>query len=198
MIDNFEGFPESIKFLHDHWRKDLVILSDILDVQEKYKAPVELFLDQYLNYFIVDTIKDGVQGISLLRNSQKGKANFFLLDRIPKEKNITRPADVNLIKAINVVSTQDKYKHLILCLLGDVFIFDGEIDQFHGADENTTVISSNGTFLQQGFSISGGSVGLFEGKKIGRKQNLEKLAIFLEENNVAKSVLNETLVSVKK
>jgi len=35
MIDNFEGFPESIKFLHDHWRKDLIILSDILDVQDK-------------------------------------------------------------------------------------------------------------------------------------------------------------------
>jgi chromosome segregation protein len=102
-----------------------------------------------------------------------------------------------MIKAIDVVSTDAKYKHLMVCLLGDVFIFDGEIDQFTGADENTTVISSNGTFLQQGFSISGGSVGLFEGKKIGRKQNLEKLALFLEENNVAKSVLNETLVSVK-
>jgi len=198
MIDNFEGFPESIKFLHDHWRKDLVILSDILDVQEKYKAPVELFLDHYLNYFIVDTINDGIQGISLLKNSQKGKANFFLLDRIPSEKIIQNVNTSHLIKAIDVVSVQDKYKHLIACLLGNVLIFDGEVDQFQGAEKNTTVISSNGTFLQQGFSISGGSVGLFEGKKIGRKQNLEKLALFLDENNNSKILLNEDLKGVKK
>jgi len=198
MIDNFEGFPESIKFLHDHWRRDLVILSDILDVQEKYKAPVELFLDQYLNYFIVDTISDGIQGISLLKNSQKGKANFFLLDRIPTEKNIESARPGNMINAIDVVSTKDKYKHLVSCLLGNVLIFDGEVDQFQGADKNTTVISSNGTFLQQGFSISGGSVGLFEGKKIGRKQNLEKLSIFLDENNSSKTLLNEELKDVKK
>lgn len=198
MIDNFEGFPESIKFLNEHWRKDLVILSDILDVQEKYKAPVELFLDHYLNYFIVDTINDGIQGISLLKNSQKGKAHFFLLDRIPSEK-ITQNVDSgHMIKAIDVVSVEDKYKHLIASLLGNVLIFDGEVDQFQGAEKNTTVISSNGTFLQQGFSISGGSVGLFEGKKIGRKQNLEKLALFLDENNNSKILLNEELKGVKK
>ncbi|MBP6235165.1 MAG: chromosome segregation protein SMC [Saprospiraceae bacterium] len=198
MIDNFEGFPESIKFLNEHWRKDLVILSDILDVQEKYKAPVELFLDHYLNYFIVDTINDGIQGITLLKNSQKGKAHFFLLDRIPSEK-ITQNVDSDhMIKAIDVVSVQDKYTHLIASLLGNVLIFDGEVDQFQGAEKNTTVISSNGTFLQQGFSISGGSVGLFEGKKIGRKQNLEKLALFLDENNNSKILLNEELKGVKK
>jgi len=52
MIDNFEGFPESIRYLHDHWKKELTILSDVLDVQEPYKAAIELFLEQYLNYFV--------------------------------------------------------------------------------------------------------------------------------------------------
>ena len=37
------------------------------------------------------------------------------------------------------------------------------------------MISQSGQFIQRPFSISGGSVGLFEGKKIGRKKNLELL-----------------------
>jgi len=37
------------------------------------------------------------------------------------------------------------------------------------------VLEKNGKFVKGKFSLSGGSVGLFEGKKIGRAKNLEKL-----------------------
>jgi chromosome segregation protein len=198
MIDNFEGFPESIKFLNDHWKKDLTLLSDILDVQEQYKAPIELFLDQYLNYFIVNDIKEAIQGITLLKNSQKGKANFFLLDQLDKVSQNNPIKENGLISAIDVIQCTDKYKTLLHALLANVYIFEGDIDQYQGTDKAITIISASGTFLKQGFSISGGSVGLFEGKKIGRKQNLEKLAAFLEESAAAKIELTNSLTEVKK
>lgn len=196
MIDNFEGFPESIKFLHDHWRKDLVILSDVLDVKEAYKAPIELFLEQYLNYFIVDNIQEAIKGISLLKQSQKGKANFFMLDRL-NSKVKTKLQNTNLVAANDVISVPAKYQLLADHLLGNCYIFEGDLEQYEEVEGDFTVISAAGTFLKSGYTISGGSVGLFEGKKIGRKQNLEKLAEFLEENEKVKVVTTKELEAVK-
>ncbi|MBC7885350.1 MAG: chromosome segregation protein SMC, partial [Saprospiraceae bacterium] len=159
----------------------LPILSDILDVKEAYKAPVELYLEQYLNYFIVENIAEAIQGISLLKKSQKGKANFFLLDKLGKTKTEKINYD-NLICATEVVKVTEKYQVLIDHLLAGCYIFNGEIEQFTEVTDKITIMSASGTFLKSGYSISGGSVGLFEGKKIGRKQNLEKLSEFLEEN----------------
>lgn len=198
MIDNFEGFPESIKFLNDQWKKDLVLLSDVLDVQDQYKAPIELYLEQYLNYFIVSDIKEAIQGITLLKNSQKGKANFFLLDKLSSPTPKKGIKDVSLIAATEVIQCGEKYKTLLHNLLADVYIYDGDLDQYQESQQDITIISASGTFLKQGYSISGGSVGLFEGKKIGRKQNLEKLAAFLEENAAAKIELTNNLGEVKK
>jgi len=41
--------------------------------------------------------------------------------------------------------------------------------------EGITILSQSGRYIRRPFSVSGGSVGLFEGKKIGRKKNLEVL-----------------------
>jgi chromosome segregation protein len=197
MIDSFEGFPESSKFLNEHWKKDLIILSDILDVQEAYKAPLELYLEPFLNYFVAENLTEAKQGISLLKNSQKGKANFFILDKIDNIKN-KFPSLPGMIRAAEVVKTDDKFKNLIHHLLDHVYIFEGDLDQFDASEENITVIGASGTFLKQNHTISGGSVGLFEGKKIGRKQNLEKIAIFLEENNKIKNELSINQENVKR
>ncbi len=199
MIDNFEGFPESVKFLYDNWRTDLVILSDVLDVTDEYKAPLELYLDQYLNHYVVETPNHAIQCINLLKNSQKGKANFFILSHIKSSIKRTEIHENRLIRATDVVKTPPKFKDLINCLLEDVYIFNGDLDELDSnISENLTIISSNGTFLRKGFTISGGSVGLFEGKKIGRKQNLEKLASFLDDNNKTREVENLKHEKIKK
>ncbi|MDZ7646676.1 MAG: hypothetical protein U5K54_05540 [Cytophagales bacterium] len=43
------------------------------------------------------------------------------------------------------------------------------------ADDNNAFITKSGKVTRRRFSLSGGSVGFFEGKKIGRAKNLEKL-----------------------
>jgi chromosome segregation protein len=48
-------------------------------------------------------------------------------------------------------------------------------------DDNNTFITKSGKLTKRRFSISGGSVGLFEGKKIGRAKNLEKLEKEIKE-----------------
>ena len=57
MIDNLEGFPESIKFLKKNvnWLKDTPLLSDIIYSEEKYRVAIESVLQPYLNNFVVET-----------------------------------------------------------------------------------------------------------------------------------------------
>lgn len=196
MIDSFEGFPESVKFLHEEWRKDVPVLSDLLDVKEDYKAAIELLLEPYLNYYVVNNTSDAAQAIGLLKKSQKGKVNFFILDQLKKSKQ-QDTTSANLIPASSVVTVAEKYSDLLNTLLGSWYIYDGDIEQFGISGITQNVVSVTGTFLKTAHTMAGGSVGLFEGKKLGRKQNLEKLSKFLQENTSLKLKTEQQLDKFK-
>ncbi len=170
MIENLEGFPESVKYLSKSWKKSAPILSDILDVDEKYRTAIEQFLDSYLNHYIVTDMSQAKQAIQLLREAQKGKANFLLLDRIP---NATRSSGRDgLSPAIEVVGCDIKYTKLIEYLLQNVFLTD---DEDIAINENEIILASDGGLIRSDFVVTGGSIGLFEGKRIGRVKHLEKI-----------------------
>lgn len=175
LIDKMEGYPESVKFLHNNpkWNHTSPVLSDIIYVKEEYRAAVENVLEQYLNYYVVNDLEEGMQAIYLLDANQKGKANFFLLDRVDNYKKIEEHQPVNTIRALDVIEVEDKYKHLAEYLLYNVYIAEDEnaLEDSNGS----IVLEKHGKFVKGKFSLSGGSVGLFEGKKIGRAKNLEKL-----------------------
>lgn len=208
MVDNFEGFPESIKFLHDNWNNSSVILSDLLDVQEEYKAVIENYLDTYLNYFVVETQEDAMKAVHLLAKAQRGKANFMINGKLRDFK--ARFGDYpDAFPAVQVVKISDNYKGLLQFLLQDCYIYHGSEESLSEVlsevVDSTTFLSSDGTFTQKKHTISGGSVGLFEGKKIGRKQNLDKLSSTITEITSAKNDIDarlgkvaEELVKLKK
>ncbi len=181
MIENFEGFPESLKFLSSEWRKDVPVLSDLLDVNEEYKSVIEQYLEPYLTYFVVNDVSEASEAIRMLGGAQKGKAHFFLLNKIPKAD---APINIPLAKlAMECIKVDNKYVHLLQYLLQNTYIFDGSLDEFKYDNEYDGVnfLSKSGSFLKTRVSISGGSIGLFEGKKIGRKKNLEKLESQINE-----------------
>ena len=175
LIDKMEGYPESVKFLHNNskWNHTSPVLSDIIYVKEEYRAAVENVLEPYLNYYVVNDLTEGMQAIYLLDANQKGKANFFLLDRVDNYKKIEEHQPANTIKALDVIEVEDKYKHLAEYLLYNVYIAESE-DALEDSN-GSIVLEKHGKFVKGKFSLSGGSVGLFEGKKIGRAKNLEKL-----------------------
>ncbi len=191
LVDSMEGYPESVKFLHNNngWNKDAPLLSDIIFVQEEYRAAVENVLDQYLNYYVVNNLQEGLQAISLLADNKKGKANFFLLDKFTDATEFTKPSGT--IAALDVIEIDAKYKTLAKQLLGNVFIAQNEMmlngpDPLGQGNENAIILEKTGKFVKGKYSITGGSVGLFEGKKIGRAKNLEKLQaeIIVQNANV--------------
>lgn len=186
LIDKMEGYPESVKFLHKNqgWKFTAPILSDIIYVKEEYRAAVENVLEPYLNYYIVDNFEDGMTAVQLLDSNKKGKANFFLLNQLNQDKNKSQEQVANAIPALDVIEIDDKYCHLATHLLQNVFIAENE-NAFQNSNGHV-ILEKTGKYVKGKYSLTGGSVGLFEGKKIGRAKNLEKLAeqISLQKNKV--------------
>ena len=175
LIDSMEGYPDSVKFLHKNpnWNHAAPILSDIIYVQKEYRAAIENVLEPYLNYYVVNDLNEGLQAIKLLDTNNKGKANFFLLDKLTEvATNIPQPE--NTIKALDVIEVDAAYKNIAEYLLNNVFI--AENDQvIHQSSSNAVILDKSGKYVKGKYTLTGGSVGLFEGNKIGRSKNLEKL-----------------------
>ena len=196
MVDSMEGYPESVKFLHNNqgWNHASPILSDVIYVKEEFRTAVENVLEPYLNYYVVNNLKEGLEAIHLLDNNKKGKANFFLLDRLNEEfgSKPNNPHAINgTIPAIDVVEFDAQYSNLFKFLLGNVFIAENEsaLENANGS----VVLERTGKYVKGKFSLTGGSVGLFEGNKIGRAKNLEKLAEAITAQDLIVSDLKDKI-----
>lgn len=185
LINSMEGYPESVKFLHNNpnWNHTAPLLSDIIYVKEEFRAAVENVLEPYLNYYVVNNLEEGLQAIHLLDDNKKGKANFFLQDKFTDFETQHQPEGT--IPALSVVEIDGKYANLAKHLLGNVFIAENE-DALRNSN-GAVVLEKTGKYVKGKYSLTGGSVGLFEGKKIGRAKNLEKL---IEEIVAQEAVVN--------
>lgn len=192
LVENLEGFPEAIKFLKKKIAKNAPLLSDILTCPEEYRVPIENYLESYLNYYIVEHESEAYEAINILSDASKGKANFFILDSFEKfEPTPTRIYD-NAFPATQIIEFDPKYRKLMSHILDRVYIYEGDPRNIP-ADDDNTFITKSGKLTKRRFSLSGGSVGLFEGKKIGRAKNLEKLEKEIKELT---GKLNETRESL--
>jgi chromosome segregation protein len=187
LVENLEGYPESIKFLskQQKWMEHAILFSDIFTCDDQYKVAIENFLESYLNYFVVPDRKSAEEAIRVLGHSQKGKAHFFVLSGFPNIKDES-PVVLNagLLPAIDLIRFEEPYRVLLKNLFRGVYIQaeEGQLssDLLDTLSENTLVLSRSGDMIIGKRWMSGGSLGLFEGRKIGRKKNLERLEIDLK------------------
>jgi chromosome segregation protein len=199
LIDSMEGYPESVKFLHKNpnWNHTAPILSDVIYVKEEFRTAVENVLEPYLNYYVVNDLQEGLQAIQLLDQHKKGKANFFMLDKFTEEAVPGYHQPGGTIPATSVIEVDPKYLPLAGHLLGNVFIAAQEpsIAWFNAESNGAVILEKNGKYVKGRYSLTGGSVGLFEGKKIGRAKNLEKLVKDVSEQDQAVAVLRAEIQS---
>ncbi|WP_121810981.1 chromosome segregation protein SMC [Mucilaginibacter kameinonensis] len=182
MVDSLEGFPESIRFLKKNtdWAKNAPLFSDVLFCKEEFRVAIENYLEPLMNYYVVESYDDAVKAINLLSNSAKGRANFFVLnnyaDEAAAQVNFER---VDAIPALGVIEVEKRYLPLCNYLLKGVYLVDddkeGQINS-EALPQGVTLIGKSGKFNKSKHTMAGGSVGLFEGKRIGRAKNLENLA----------------------
>jgi chromosome segregation protein len=181
LVENLEGFPESIKFLKKNakWSPDTPLLSDVIYCAEEYRVAIENYLEPYLNYYVVQNIQEAVMAVKMLNDASMGRANFFILDEFENYHSEGTLSIDNAKPVSELVEMDARYKKLGAYLLDRVYMVD-DSGQFDPTTLNTqskkiVLLSKSGRYIRKDFSLSGGAVGLFEGKKIGRAKNLEKL-----------------------
>lgn len=200
LVESLEGYPDSIKFLskNKEWNNKAPLLSDVFVVQNEYRTAIENVLDHYLNYYLVDNIEEAAKAIHLLETNKKGKANFFVLDHFAKAaKEPTAEKIEAAIPALSVLSFDEQYAPLAKHLLGNVYIAtEGSDLQKMAVSKDIVVVDISGKMRVGQYSLSGGSIGSFEGNKIGRAKNLERLAKEIEtltiSTNTLRSQISET------
>lgn len=179
LVESLEGYPDSIKFLkkNNQWGKDAPLLSDVFVVKNEYRTALENLLDSYLNYYLVDNVDDAAKAIHLLEEHKKGKANFFILNQFKGGEQVSKDMPEGLVPAMDVITIDEQYKPLAQHLLGHVYIADNENALTNTETLNGDVIvARTGKMVRGKYTLGGGSVGAFEGNKIGRAKNLERLA----------------------
>lgn len=179
LVDSLEGYPESIKFLKKNkdWQKNAPLLSDVFSVPKDYRVALEAVLDQYLNYYVVAGQGDALEAVALLNRQKKGKASFLLLNQLTAQKNKSKNIPEGFVSAMDIAGWDEAYQPLAEHLLSHVLIAD-HADRLNDATlpEGFTYVSKDGSVQKRGHVIIGGSVGAFEGNKIGREKNLSVLA----------------------
>jgi chromosome segregation protein len=207
MVDNLEGFPESIRFLkkNTEWSKNAPLFSDVLFCREEYRVAIENYLEPLMNHYVVDTYNEAIKAINLLSKAAQGRAQFFVLNSYgpilaksspggePSEKGEVKgfPNGMNLngvladaIPALNVIEVDKHYKPLCEHLLKNVYLIDDNNENALNNIElpdGVVLIGKSGKFNKSKYSMAGGSVGLFEGKRIGRAKNLENLLKIIKQ-----------------
>jgi chromosome segregation protein len=197
LVENMDGFSESIKFLSKNrsWSENAPLLSDVFYCQPQYRAAVENYLEAYLSYYVVQNFTEALQAIELLDQHKKGKANFFLMEQFPQDKKIQKKTDKG-IWALDVLEYDKKYQALAEHLLGDVYIVAKKV-AVEELNSERIWLTEDGKYTQRAYSIRGGSVGAFEGKKIGRKKNLDLLETQIEELREVAQVLDNEVKDLR-
>lgn len=199
LVDNLEGYPDSIKFLkkNQQWSSNSApLLSDVFVVQNEYRTALENLLDNYLNYYIVNDVAEAAQAIHLLDSNNKGKANFFVLNQIQPGVATESYAPEGTVPAMSVVSFDEQYMPLAQQLLGHVHIAEGNVAEIPMQNGNV-LVEKKGKMVRGKYTIGGGSVGLFEGNKIGRSKNLERLAKEIAELTTTTTQLKQYIADTQ-
>lgn len=177
LVENLEGFPESVKFLKKSadWVKDAPLLSDIFYTSEAYKVAFENLLDPYLSYYIVDARVHAYQAVKLLSEASKGRANFFILEELESYAPRPRLEIPGAEHALDIVEVGEKYQQLAAYLLDKVYVVKDDHLIPQDLPDGLLFVTQAGNLMRRPYVLSGGSIGLFQGKRLGRARNLEKL-----------------------
>jgi len=192
LVDNLEGYPESLRYIKKSASKaaQAPLFSDILSAGNEYKSALEIYLEPYMNYFVIDDIEEASKAVTLLSEASKGRANFFILKNFGEENLSSPEAIPGCVPAMEILDVEEKYKPLCSYLLRNVYIVKENQDStplLNREHRSSVFISQNGKYCRSRHALSGGSVGLFDGKRIGRAKHLEQLTKEIEVLSVSLS-----------
>ncbi|MFO7446734.1 MAG: chromosome segregation protein SMC [Ignavibacteriaceae bacterium] len=196
LIDNLEGVSKGAKFLLEsgNWSKgDKTLLAHIGNSSEEYRFAIEAALKNNLNNILVESLEDLKNGLEYLKQSESGKASFFITELNYKKKKglVARLQEYSLNKkrktvkketgflgwANEFIISEDKWKSSFIKLLNNTIITDTLDSAFDLSRKYTefNYATLNGDYIDSSGVIEGGSAPRLDDTLFGRKQLLENL-----------------------
>ncbi|MCK5806839.1 MAG: AAA family ATPase [Mycoplasmataceae bacterium] len=141
------------------------IVSDLIQVDEKYQVAIETILANALQHVVVNSSSDAVKAVNFLKSNRGGRATFIPLDVIrPKGINESFSSILNsqngfIDIASDLISARPKYEILFKFLLGNVVVAE-TIEDANNISKllrsSVMVVSLSGDIVRPGGVISGG------------------------------------------
>ena len=98
------------------------------------------------------------------------------------------------IAALSIVKVEARYEALTKRLLHDVYIVRNEEEVDKRILQNgSTFISKNGKTIRKKAVLGGGSIGAYEGKRIGKRHYLKELHKQITQLDIDSKEINETV-----
>ena len=171
-LENMGSGSQSIKFLKKKYPRKQIppFVADIITCPDLYKPALESFIEPYTHYLIVDDITEAKECIQLLADSSQGKAYFFILQNIQNTTAEPPQHIPNAIHLLSIIQYKKKYQKLIELLFANVYITPAP-----PKNENYNFITQDGKYIKYNHIMYGGSIGIFDGNTIGKRQDIENL-----------------------
>jgi chromosome segregation protein len=183
-----EGYIRSVKSLLSDCEKDVNlkkgmngVLANLISVDKKYEAAIEMCLGQTLQNIVTETEEDAKKLIEHLRQNKLGRASFLPISSI-KGRKLDKISKGNIDGIIGIASDlvkcNKKYEQIVLNLLGRTLIVENMDTAIKVAKSNLysfRIVTLDGDIISNTGAISGGSVQTKTVNILGRSREIESL-----------------------
>ena len=159
--ESMQGFSKGVKAVLSNKNLSGIcdIVANVIQVKPGYEKAIEQLISGRMDNIIISKATDASGAINHLKKNSLGRATFLPMDTI-------KPAYMNYndlgVKAIDVVTYDEKYKNIVQNILGRMVIVD---DMTQGLiiskkySHSFKVATKGGEIFNVGGSITGGSSG---------------------------------------
>ena len=193
LLNNLEGVASGSKSLIESngWTENgKILLADIGNSKEEFRAAIETPLKSVLNNLIIETADDLSSGIEYLKKNNLGKASFFFLEKNKQESSILGKINnfsssrkkKKIAKhesfiswANSLIETEKKWESYFSQILANVAVVETfEVALKLNKDfPEFSFVSVDGDYIQSNGIVEAGSIAKLDDSLFGRKQLLE-------------------------
>jgi chromosome segregation protein len=183
--EQYEGYNYSIKKIMELKKssKDeqgvLGVIADIIKVEKQYETAIEISLGGNIQNIVTDNENTAKKMINYLKSNKYGRATFLPLSSIRSKENYNKltPKEDGFIGYANeLLSCEDKYKHIIKYLLGRIVVvdnIDNAIKLSKKYKYSLKIVTLTGEVINPGGALTGGAYKNKGNQFLSRKRDLE-------------------------
>lgn len=211
MEDDFDGFVLGVKEVLKASRKSALsgvhgAVAELICVPEKLELAVETALGAAMQHIVMENETVSRQAIAFLKQRQLGRATFLPLDVIrprqisASDKKLMEDAEGFVGIGAEMVNYDARYSDIVGSLLGNVvFASDLECANKMAArcQYRFRIVTLEGDVVNAGGSMTGGSQHRKNSNLLGRKRQLDQLAMDIAESDDMLGKLRKSLIDVR-